>query len=502
MSLFRVLVAGLALSSAVKAASVADSKLDLCQVVDRQLPGLVGFPNSDTYKKSQSGYYTENEREINPGCVFRPKSTNDVSRFVSIAANYDKRTKNASLDNPLFAVRSGGHTLWGGAANAPGAVTVDMRSFESFSLSADNKVASIGGGSNFATVYPQANAHNVTVIGGRVPGVAAGGFLSGGGKNFWSRRHGFGCDNVYGYEVVLANGKVVYASASQNRDLWLALKGGSNNFGIITRYDLATYPLDLMWGGTTQLNYTPAVLDAEAQAFSDFMLPENFDDDADVGVLLGFATGNFFILNTLFYSAPVPNPKCLANFTSIAGITTRSINLTTVAERVEEDGAIVPLSVPRSFELVYSFHNADAATYRQHMQIYQDEVSKINSVDGLQMQYLLQPMPVTNGTNVLGVPANARDLAMWVLTGLWNKPADDKTVENALKSIVDQSERLLKKKNLLIDFKYLNYADISQDPISTYGRENIKHLWATSRKYDPNGLWQKRVPGIKLPKKY
>nr|ARP51712.1 FAD oxidoreductase [Phyllosticta cirsii] len=502
MSLFRVMVAGLALRSTVQASSLPPPRSDLCRVVDSQLPGLVGFPNSTSYQHSQSTYYTQNEREINPGCVFRPKSTDDVSRFVKIAADYDRRNRNPSLSEPLFAVRSGGHTLWGGAANAPGSVTVDMRGFDSFSLSANKQVASIGGGSNFANVYPKADAYNLTVIGGRVPGVAAGGFLSGGGKNFWSRRHGFGCDNVHGYEVVLANGKVVYASANENRDLWLALKGGSNNFGIITRFDLATYPLDRMWGGMNQLNFTPAVLDAEAAAFSNFMRPENFDDAADVGVLLGFTNGDFFILNTLFYLAPVANPPCLANFTSIAGITMRSVNLTTVGERVAEDGNIVPPSVPRSFELVYSFHNADAATYRQHMKIYQDEVSKIRSVEGLQMQYLLQPMPVTNGTNVLGVPANARDLGMWVLTGLWNKASDDKKVENALKQIVEQSERLLKRKNLLIDFKYLNYADISQDPISTYGRENIKFLWAASKKYDPTGMWQKRVPGIKLPKRY
>lgn len=347
MSLLRALIAGFALGSSVQAASVTSAKKDLCHVVDNQMPGLVGYPNSEVYKNSQSQYYTENEREINPGCVFRPKSTSDVSRFVKIAADFDKGAKNPSLSSPLFAVRSGGHTLWGGASNAPGSLTVDMRGIESFSLSQDKNVASIGGGSDFATVYPQANAHNLTVIGGRVPGVAAGGFLSGGGKNFFSRRHGFGCDNIFGYEVVLASGEVVYASASHNRDLWLALKGGSNNFGIITRYDLATYPLDLMWGGTNQLNYTPAVLDAQAAAFSDFMRPENFDDAADVGVLLGFANGDFFILNTLFYSAPVPNPPCFANFTSINGITTRSVNLTTVAERVAEDGLIVPVSVPR-----------------------------------------------------------------------------------------------------------------------------------------------------------
>lgn len=61
-----------------------------------------------------------------------------------------------------------------------------------------------------------------------------GGFTSGGGKSHLSRKYGWSCDNVFGYEIVLASGEIVYASHSQHRDLWLALKGGSNNFGIIT----------------------------------------------------------------------------------------------------------------------------------------------------------------------------------------------------------------------------------------------------------------------------
>ena len=133
------------------------------------------------------------------------------------------------------------------------------------------------------------------------------------------------------------------------------------------------------------------------------------------------------------------------------------------------------------------------------MQIFQDQITKISAVDGLQIQYLLQPMPVTNGTNVMGLAANDKSLAMWVLTGLWNKATDDAAVNEALQSIVDQSEALLRQQGLSIPFKYLNYADVTQNPISTYGKDNIARLWAASKKYDPKGLWQKRVPGVKLP---
>lgn len=46
-----------------------------------------------------------------------------------------------------------------------------------------------------------------------------------------------------------------------------------------------------------------------------------------------------------------------------------------------------------------------------------------------------------------------------------------------------------------IEFRYSNYCDGSQNPFSTYGEESIKHMREVSRKYDPQGVFQSRVPG-------
>ena len=45
------------------------------------------------------------------------------------------------------------------------------------------------------------------------------------------RQYGFGCDNVVNFEVVLANATIVNANATSNTDLFVALKGGGNQFG-------------------------------------------------------------------------------------------------------------------------------------------------------------------------------------------------------------------------------------------------------------------------------
>lgn len=62
--------------------------------------------------------------------------------------------------------------------------------------------------------------------------VGVGGFTLGGGLSFMSAAHGFACDNVVNYEVVLANASIVNANENENRDLFWALKGGGNQFGM------------------------------------------------------------------------------------------------------------------------------------------------------------------------------------------------------------------------------------------------------------------------------
>lgn len=165
--------------------------------------------------------------------------------------------------------------------------------------------------------------------------------------NFLSREHGFSCDNIYGYEVVLANGSVVYASASSNRDLWLALKGGSNNFGIVTRFDLATFPQGLMWGGLVLFNYTNQTINAQAQAFSEFMHPANFDSAADMGLILNFGDGSFSLGNSLFYTKPVAYPPVYQPFTSLPSPIFDDLGFNNVSGMVTKFGESLPSTLDR-----------------------------------------------------------------------------------------------------------------------------------------------------------
>ena len=148
-----------------------------------------------------------------------------------------------------------------------------------------------------------------------------------------------------------------------------------------------------------------------------------------------------------------------------------------------------------AIDIVYSFKNSDAALYSELFRTWEDGTKVLADVEGLQLVLLIQPHPVTNGTNSLGLPAGETDLVISVVTAAYSNAADDGIVQSGMQKIVDTHERILRREGIYIPYQYLNYADISQDPIGSYGKDIKARLRAVSRKYDPEGFFQYRVPG-------
>jgi FAD/FMN-containing dehydrogenase len=166
-----------------------------------------------------------------------------------------------------IAVRSGGHHL-PGTNNIATGVTIDLGMMNRSSYDRSRGLASVEPGAKWKDVYYNLLENgNVTVTGGRDGSVGVGGFLTGGGMSYHTGRNGFGCDTVVNFEVVLANGSIVEANAEENPTLWKALKGGSLNFGIVTRFDLQANPaVNLaIRQGIISPNYSDNIIDAVVQ---------------------------------------------------------------------------------------------------------------------------------------------------------------------------------------------------------------------------------------------
>ncbi|KAF5543821.1 FAD binding domain-containing protein [Fusarium mexicanum] len=105
---------------------------------------------SGGYNRSVSSYYSGQEGELRPCCVFAPTRSSEVAQFVR------KVTNNGSSGSPKCTIRSGGHSIWDSAANIAGGITVDTRAMNQVGLSSDRN-SSHTGLENVANITKETN---------------------------------------------------------------------------------------------------------------------------------------------------------------------------------------------------------------------------------------------------------------------------------------------------------------------------------------------------------
>jgi hypothetical protein len=213
-----------------------------------------------------------------PYCVIQPHTAQEVSVAMTTLLDVE------ATGDWHIAVRAGGHNL-GYSNNVDNGVTIDLKYLNQTTYDKATNTASLGPGGRWGEVYAELHRLGVIVTGGRDGDVGVGGFLLGGGSSYFIAQHGFGCDSVKNYQVVLTNGSIVNTNASANSDLWQALKGGGSNYGIVTRFDMEALPdKNLSYTRRTMsANYTLQYTDAMVE-FTNSQQKNN--QDALFGILI------------------------------------------------------------------------------------------------------------------------------------------------------------------------------------------------------------------------
>jgi len=178
-----------------------------------------------------------------------------------------------------------------------------MSGFSSLHWNEKDETIDIGAGLRWDDVYDLLNPTGHTVVGGRVRGVGVAGFILGGGLSFTTNEHGPTIDTLLSCELVLPNGTVAVASDDENPDLFFGLKGGFNNFGVVTKFTLKVFPQTDIWGGTVIL--AEADIGPANEAVSNFA-DSIRDPKATVNVIFEYAEGSMYAIVILFYNAPQP----------------------------------------------------------------------------------------------------------------------------------------------------------------------------------------------------
>ena len=77
----------------------------------------------------------------------------------------------------------------------------------------------------------------------------------------------------------------------------------------------------------------------------------------------------------------------------------------------------------------------------------------------------------------------------------WQGAEQDALFQQAGADLVDRIRAYAVSIGADNPYLYLDYADVTQDPLASYGAENVKKMKAAAKKYDPEGVFQNLVPG-------
>ncbi|KAL8910197.1 MAG: hypothetical protein Q9171_004495 [Xanthocarpia ochracea] len=459
-----------------------------CGLLSNTLNGIVSVVGSSAYTQEQSRYWSLQQLNTLPACRVTPKNAADVAVALLLTEYLGCQ----------FAVKSGGHAAFAGASNIQDGVTIDLSSLRQVEVVQSESVTKVGAGNRWLDVYSRLDPMGLSVVGGRVADIGVGGLTLGGGISFFSNRYGWALDGVTNYEIVLANGQIENINQTLNPDLYFALRGGGNNFGIVTRFDLETFPQGLMWGGMTV--HPPTTNVSVYKAFEKFTTESSQDPNAALITAYAYVQGAYLFSNNYDYSLSTPFPPIFADFTSISN-TTDTTRITTISSLTLELNA----SNPSGFRQTYStatFKNS-ADLQLQILDIFVQEIDPIkNTAAGFLPALVMQPITIPmirlfrkNGGNALGITEEDGPLTLMNVAIMWSDEADDERIMAAAERIIERARNVAREMGLVSRYIYQNYASRGQDVFGGYGVENLRRLREIRRVYDPDGVFQRLQPG-------
>ncbi|KAF4954831.1 hypothetical protein FSARC_12007 [Fusarium sarcochroum] len=477
--------------------SAATEQKSGCNALKLAFPDKTFWPKHPVYEYESQEFWSNNEI-LGPACVFRPNSPENVSKAALLMGS--------SLTS--FAVRGGGHMAIAGANNIDGGPLIVMSNLTTLQLSKDKKSVWVGSGLDWGQVYRYLSQYKLAVAGGRLSPVGVPGLLLAGGINFHGNQRGWAADNVLEYELVLSSGKIISVTSKSYPDLFWALKGGSNNFGIVTKFKLATFPSDQVYAGVYSVSDIPGFLKAVAN-FSAFntdplahIVPQVIavDEETTIGGAI------------LFYDSDSnPKPECFQSFFDLPAIS-NTFGKKTLAEFADEAGQLVTPKINDQFIAGTTTGN----TYEEILK----GIQIVNDGFLNALPSLYEVLPAENRVlisvdwqpvgslwekgskkynprgNPLGLDiASKGTYIAWAEVVEWSGDQYDDAVFKWIKDTTWTIANATQEAGLYDPFTYMGDAAGFQSVYDGYGQKNRQKLLEISRKYDPLRIFQKLWPG-------
>jgi hypothetical protein len=285
------------------------------------LRGRLILPGSNEYDTARKLWNSRYDKH--PAMIARCAESDDVRRAIEFAR-----------DNELVvSIRSGGHDQAGYATN-DGGLIVDLGGLNEVKLDLPKNSVSAGGGSRVGELYSVVEPSGLGVVSGGCMSVGVGGLTLGGGESALSSKYGMACDNVIQAEIVIADGRVLTVSNQENRDLFWAMRGGSGNFGVVTRFVFRLVPVSKLLSGV--VTYPIAKRRDVLRTVRDYRATA--PDELTIG--LGWGTpfpNDLSVVELTYCGDPKEGERLIAPLRSIAKPVSDTIKVLPLTQAVTEE---------------------------------------------------------------------------------------------------------------------------------------------------------------------
>jgi FAD/FMN-containing dehydrogenase len=175
--------------------------------------GEILTPGSTEYEVSRRIWNAMIDRR--PAAIVRCNGPADVVAAIRFA-----------VDQGIYpAIRAGGHNV-AGLAMVDDGLVVDLTRMKGIYVDPDARTATAQTGLTWGEFDRETQLYGLATTGGLISTTGIAGLTLGGGVGWLLGQCGLACDNTLSYDVVVANGELIRASASEHPDLFWALKGG------------------------------------------------------------------------------------------------------------------------------------------------------------------------------------------------------------------------------------------------------------------------------------
>lgn len=423
-----------------------------------------------------------------PFCRFAPRSAEDVAFAITTIWTTESR----------FAVTSGRHSVVLGANNAHNGVTIDFNAYmKQVEIDEVNSVVRVQPGAKWGEVYEFLEPHGWMVVGGRFSDIGVGGLLLGGGISHYGPRKGWASDNILAMTVVLASAEIVRASPASHPDLYWALRGGGNRYGIVVEFELAAFRYEnpLFAGGIlldsenlseatrrlTVFNDKGSLEDGGATATMPFTWSATNPNRTGL-VFLADSYGRNFTNNS---SSPLYPLQELASLpTGTSGLA--HINVSTLSVNL-----FATNNASRYAQTVMTLSN-NASVLEAAVDEFERLIQPLFAADpALVAQAMYQPIPSAMFQRMTDSPVKLSDGPVFVffLSLVWTGPSRDMRYESELRRIHQWIEHKVRVLGGYRQWKYWNYAAGWQDVYQDYGYDVHDRLFSLAETYDPDRVF-------------